>query len=219
MIPPLPLVVTLQAREVRDVSVKMRERFVSNDWRKVQRAAVKIESADRAGVSALMLMLRRNRRVRLTNTGDLIYPGASRPSSEGRVIQYELDWTADRVGWVLEAMTFEDFGFASTSTGATASEGVAAQRRARAVRAARAWWRQHRETWSRLDAVRDALAGSVDRQRRVLEWLRFGTTPCRGFDVRFFNAEVVPQLRALYPRTRDREVREHVAELLGRVQE
>lgn len=219
VIAPLPLVVTLQAREVRDVSAKMRERFVSNDWRKVQRAAVKIESADRAGVSALMMMLRRNRRVRLINTGDLIYPGALHPSSEGRVIQYELDWTADRVGWVLEAMTFEDFGFSSTSTEATASEGVAAQRRARAVRSARAWWRAHRDSWTRLDAVRDALAGSPNRQRRVLEWLRFGTTPCRGFDVRFFNAEVVPQLRAIYARTRDRDVREHRAELLGRVAE
>jgi hypothetical protein len=213
---PLPLVVTLQAREVREVSVKLRERFVGSDWRKVQRAAAKIESADRAGASALLAMLRRNRRVRLSNTDGLIYPGAARPSAEGRVIQYELDWTADRVGWVLEALTFEDFGFASDSTDGVAREGVAAQRRARAVRSARSWWRERRARWSRLDAVRDALAGNVDRQRRVLHWLRFGTTPCKGFDVPFFYGEVVPQLRAIYERTRDREVRELAAELLGR---
>lgn len=216
---PLPLVVTLQSREVRDVSAKLRQRFVGNDWRKVQRAAVKLESADRAGAAALISMLRRNRRVRLTNTGDLVYPGAVRAASEGRVIQYELDWTADRVGWVLEALTFDDFGFASASTDATASTGVAAQRRARAVLSARAWWRAHRTRWSRLDAVRDALAGAADRQRRVLHWLRFGTTPCRGFDARFFYDEVVPLVRVIYERTRDREVRELAGDVLGRTSE
>ncbi|MBL8679878.1 MAG: hypothetical protein JNK05_11965 [Myxococcales bacterium] len=214
---PVPLVVTLGPRAVRALSKRTRERFASNDWRKVRRAAERIESADRAGVATLIAMLRAPRRVPLSNADEVIYPGARRASGSGPVIQYELDWTTDRAGWVLEALTFDDFGFSTTTQPGTREE--AAVRRARAVRTARTWWRQHRTRWTRLDAVREALSGTTDRQRRVLHWLRFGTTPCVGFTVRFFFDEVVPMVRGIYRRTRDREVRDLAAEILGRTSE
>jgi hypothetical protein len=215
---PVPLVVTLGPRAVRTLSKRTRERFTGNDWLKVQRAAQRIESADRAGVAALIPMLRAPRRVPLSNTEELVYPGARRRNGTGPVIQYALDWTTDRAGWVLEALTFDDFGFSATAT-APESAAETAARRARAARAARTWWRHNNARWTRLDAVREALSGTTDRQRRVLYWLRFGTTPCAGFNVRFFYDEVVPLVRGIYRRTRDRELRDLAAEILGRSSE
>lgn len=53
--------------------------------------------------------------VPLTDTMDLIYPGAKTFYGHGYIVNYDLDSLAVRAGWVLESITFQDFGFRSNT--------------------------------------------------------------------------------------------------------
>lgn len=89
--------------------------FASADFDRVRRArSMFLADPDRA-VPALLAMLDRRDAMPLVNTADLIYPCATRWYGHGWVAPYQLQWIADRAGWVLEELTFEDFGFGTDS--------------------------------------------------------------------------------------------------------
>jgi hypothetical protein len=154
--------------------------------------------------------------VRLTNTADLIYPGAETFYGHGFLVDYQLDYLAARAGWLLEAITFEDFGFAA----GTISEAPLLEARRRgnhdvplrevlprakaahdfkaSAEKARAWWLARSKTWSRLQAVAEALRStSPRRQMNVLDWLRYGETACDGLSREFFSSRLRPLVQAL----------------------
>ena len=85
----------------------------SAEWSKVQEAANRLVSLEGKAVPALLPLLDSREAVPLVNTADLIYPGAKTFYGHGRVINYALDSVAVRAGWILESMTFQDFGFRS----------------------------------------------------------------------------------------------------------
>src|SRR5690242_8070767 len=73
-----------------------------SDWKTVRAAAVRLEgwtSSDDPVVPKLVANLESKERVALTDTMDLIYPGAKQSSGHGEVIPYDLDSLALRSGW------------------------------------------------------------------------------------------------------------------------
>jgi len=89
-------------------------RFIASDWSTVSKAAREIEARDDAPEIAMSL-LGRTDSVPLTDTADLIYPGAKHFAGHGYVVNYDLDAIAGRAGWILEDVTFRRFGFAESA--------------------------------------------------------------------------------------------------------
>lgn len=223
--PPEPSIPAL----IRDLS--------GQDWLTILRAKEALEARQEKAIPALLALLDRRDVLPLINTIDLIYPGAETFYGHGYIVDYDLDSLAVRAGWVLEAITFQDFGFREGSIGeealfkamrehgagdmplaeVTGREGppFGRTRLPRSTALARAWWVQAGPRWTRRRAVAEALdSSSVSRQIEVFTWLRFGTTGCDGYDPRWFEAEVRPRAQKL-AKSPDRGVREQ-AELLLR---
>lgn len=204
----------------REVLPLLEERFSSDDCHVVQCAAQMLEHYERASIPLLIRMLDSNEQVKLRDTADLIYPGATTFYGHGLIINYDIDRLADRAGWVLEKITFEDFGFrmdqfqhddllAATAAGMADRplDEVAGNKPgpvrtpgdARlAVTKAKRWWSEHRASWSRCDGLVDAISSrNPRREMEALQWLRFGDTRCDGLTLGRFGKTVYPQIEQL----------------------
>ena len=96
----------------------------------------------------------------------------------------------DRAGWVLESITYRDFGF-SDGVNAFAKEDPlrAAARRAAARKAVVEWWARAQSGWTCYDALAEALRS--DRPRLAYSWLRDRrAAPCPGFTHARFEQEL-----------------------------
>jgi len=157
-------------------------------------------------------------RVPLTDTGDLIYPGAKHFYGHGFIVDYDLDVLAVRAGWVLEELTFQDFGFSAGQIREdvllrdTAVHGFETRplnkvvpvrspekdRIQAAITAARNWWDANGARWSRMSALEEALrSANAQRQIRALGYLRYGDTICEGLDLDSYAARLQPVVRRL----------------------
>lgn len=87
------------------------ESSTASDWGRVRAAAKQLENGGAVSLPVLIGLLDRDKVVPLTNTADLIYPGASAFYGHGEMVDHDVDRLSIRAGWVLEAVTFEDFGF------------------------------------------------------------------------------------------------------------
>ncbi len=158
------------------------------DWPKVVQAARSLEGRQEHAIPNLLKLMDREEKVKLVHTADLIYPGADKFYGHGLMIDYDLDWLPARAGWVLETITFQDFGFRQART--------QAQRQA-AAQKARAWWVKQKG-WKRGPALVEALRSkSVVRQEQALGYLRYPTGPCRGVDPRYYQDVILPAVRQL----------------------
>jgi len=195
--------------------------FVSEDWGlKVSPAEKALESREGVSAPELVGMLDSDRRVELTNTFDLIYPGAKTFYGHGRILDYDVDWLSVRAGWALEKLTFNDFGFSggqikksdllqATLKGKrdvplgdvikpAAGPDELTRRRAEAVRKAKEWWAAAGPSWNRFDELLKALRGdSRARQLSALQWLRNGETRCEGLNVESYNRLILPEVKRL----------------------
>jgi hypothetical protein len=125
-----------------------------------------VASASPRAVAGLVALARATDRVVLTDTADLIYPGTRRFHGHGLVVPYDIDRLGARAGWVLEALTFRDFGF-SRAPHPDATE--PSERPDAATRAA-AWWSAQGGRFSRTLALAAALREGRDvRAEAVLE--------------------------------------------------
>jgi hypothetical protein len=88
--------------------------FASPSWDRVYETKGKLESRQAAAIPALVEMTFRDDRVALQDTFDLIYPGAHKFYGHGYIVDYDLDVLSARAGWLLEELTFQDFGFAAS---------------------------------------------------------------------------------------------------------
>lgn len=176
--------------------------FLGSDYRKVWRAQLQLESMQEEIIPVLIKMINKHEKVDLINTFDLIYPGAKRFYGHGNILDYDIDWLPDRIGWLLEAITFENFGFEH--------RGIALEHRnlydekniraksEMAVRNAKIWWEENKNNWSRLQAILSALkSNDSNRKIKVLAWLRYGETSCSGFTKKFYEDNVLPLVRKL----------------------
>lgn len=175
------------------------EKLQSADWPTVYRAAEELEALGGEAIPDLLQLMGDDRKVKLTGTADLIYPGADRFYGHGYVVNYDLDWLPVRAGWVLERITFKSFGFREQGDvprrKLTAEERLEARRKA--SDRARTWW-AGQGSWQRRDALLEALRSTdSEREQLALEYLRFGKTPCAGLDEPFYRQQLRPEIERL----------------------
>ena len=202
--------------EVRALLVEFR----STDWATVHRAEERLVSQQNIAIPALIEMLDADIHAPLTNTADLIYPGAKEFFGHGYFVDYDLDYLPARAGWALEELTFCEFGFSEVSTlerrlpksvrsgrvevelaivdPATLGPRRRRERLEPAIAAAKAWWAKHGANWTRFGAIREAITSSdVRRQSNTLEWIRYGTTRCDGLTPDSYAQELRPIVSSL----------------------
>jgi hypothetical protein len=187
----------------------------SDYWPRVWTAELRLESRQAEAVPALIKLTRSTSRVQLRETWDLIYPGAKTFYGHGYIVDYDLDWLSVRAGWALESLTFQNFGFSEgvidhDTMFKSTIEGKAdkplqdvvhlkrdpvVQRKLREMASDRAndWWKEQGPSWSRQNALIEALAGQDPMlAERAMNWVRNGTTRCDGFSRRFIKSRVLP---------------------------
>ncbi|MEK0336720.1 MAG: hypothetical protein QQN41_04715 [Nitrosopumilus sp.] len=156
--------------------------------------------------------------VKLKNTADLIYPGATEFYGHGYIIDYDIDWVSVRAGWVLEELTFEDFGFKqnqikeddlfkliksnyqseylekgtySVNFQDTTEIGKLKEYRKQLAIKVEKWWGENKDSWNRFEAIKLALnSNNSSRQHKALHYLRFEKTNCEGLTKESYNNEL-----------------------------
>lgn len=136
--------------------------------------------------------------VKLTGTVDLIYPDAEQWYGHGHFIPFALDWISIRAGWLLQELTFQDFGYGTTNTGnltwkdKPTSESVKKIRTEQAIHVQN-WWKENKNKWTRIDALREALkSNDITRISNAIQYVRFVNTKCDGLNLKEFLSEIGP---------------------------
>ncbi|MBN2348822.1 MAG: hypothetical protein JXJ22_08300 [Bacteroidales bacterium] len=183
--------------------------FQSNNWPLVIKAKENIENLNKELISDLIKLLDKNTIKKLKNTDDLIYPGAEKFFGHGQIIDYNIDNISVRAGWLLEDLTFQNFGFTGIhlqedglidyikitfpayynnsvnrkKINNSSTENLREIIRNLSVQNAKIWYAENIGIWNRLDALVDAL-NSYDEKRQVkaLFYLRNGKTKCQGLN-------------------------------------
>jgi hypothetical protein len=186
----------------------------------VRAAKSELESRQQAIFPELIKLLDRDEMVKLKNTADLIYPGSEEFYGHGWILDYDVDYISVRAGWLLESLTFQDFGFREHAVNEsdlmnTVIEGksdsyIADLRkklkssdsrknlRLLAGEKAKNWWKENGKNWNRFDAVVNGLKSSdIRQQTNILEWLRNGETKCDGLDLKSFEKFILPEVKVL----------------------
>lgn len=175
------------------------EMFSHASWADVTQAAMILRASADEAIPLLAAMTARDERVHLKDTADLIYPGADQFYGHGYVLGYDLDALGDRAGWLLEEMTFHDFGFSEGVNAFQKEEPAHAKARLAKARAAvRAWMAGPGATATSCFArLKDALVnGNARSQGLAYMWLRAaGPSQCEGFERRAFELELLPTVR------------------------
>ncbi len=198
------------------------EQFSGTNWEQVSKARLQLENMQAEAIPLLIDMLDLTVEAALVETGDLIYPGARKFYGHGEIIGYDIDKLYIRAGWILEKITFQNFGFtliherdellfgylqknfAPYLTGKYDAEelekaGFIEQRLAiseLAVIKAKDWAeKNYHAKWNRFDALKEALESSDEvRQVSALQYLRNSTAACKGLSVEAFNNQIKPAI-------------------------
>ncbi|TAH09125.1 MAG: hypothetical protein EAZ12_06880, partial [Sphingobacteriia bacterium] len=148
----------------------------------------------------LIKMLNNNGFVKLVNTEYLMYPGSKEVKwSHGYFIYYDIDWLSIRAGWLLEELTFMDFGYCTKNyydygemmrnqndpfsskkvwelkwEKKQTKEQVIKNRPILADKVKK-WWTANGDKWNRIDAMKEALQSNDEyRVELVFKFLMRG---------------------------------------------
>ena len=205
------------------------------DWWTVHCTELDLESMQEKAVPVLLDLLDSKEVVPLTDTMDLIYPGAKTFYGHGYMVDYAIDSLAVRAGWILESITFQDFGFRAGTIQEDAlfkamrenppgdmpleravgsKKGPESGPVAAAAERARKWWAKAGPKWTRFQGVVEALdSNDPERQLAVLGWLRDGErSECDGLMERY-EKEIRPRVAKLAG-SADQNVRQQAGYLL-----
>ncbi len=198
--------------------------FKSTDWPTVIKAKENIENLEKDGIPQLIAMLNDFSIRKLKNTGDLIYPGATKFYGHGQIIEYNIDEISIRAGWLLEDITFQSFGFSgihlpenelhdfiqatfphyiSNITNKQKLDKMTSAEKRKLIKSlsiqkAQEWWNAESATWSRLNALVSALKSTDERRQvKALFYIRNGKTKCTGLNKAFYETEMVEIIREL----------------------
>jgi hypothetical protein len=189
--------------------------FLSTDWPTVLAAKEKIENLGQAGIPDVIAVMNDCHVHELQNTGDLIFPGAEKYLGHGQIIDYDIDDICVRAGWLLEDLTFRNFGFTGIhlpddelsdflqhnfpdyyngkhrQIKDLSASGKRKLIRTLSIERVRSWWNNEADGWNRLDALVEAL-NSVDEkcQVKALFYLRNGKTICKGLDEQYYKTQL-----------------------------
>jgi hypothetical protein len=209
-------------------------KFLSDDWKLVKSAKTELENLEAEIIPDLIVMLENNKFADLQNTGSLIYPGAEKFFGHGQILDYDIDYLAIRAGWLLEDITFNNFGFTgihlpkedaldfikitfsdyyNNSVNRKKLES-ADKKELRAIilklaiDKAENWWNENKK-FTRLDGLVGALQ-SFDERRQVkaLFYMRNGTTKCSGLTTEFYDDKLIKEVSRL-SRSNVKRISEH----------
>lgn len=209
---------------------------------KIYPAKMKLESYQKEIIPHLIELLNDTNFVKLTGTADLIYPGAAQFYGHGHFVPYDMDWISVRAGWLLEDLTFMDFGYKTSGVddvtlfnlmkdnerykeylkkgtydlewkNKPTREKLIEYRKLLAQKA-KIWWQSSQASWTRLSAMKDALqSNDENRLGEVLQFLRYGETRCDSLNTDVYLKDIKPLVVALN-RTKYQSVKEQVDLLL-----
>ncbi len=186
-------------------------------YEKIYPSKMKLENYQKDIISQLIELLNDTSFVKLTGTADLIYPGAKKFYGHGHFIPYDMDWISVRAGWLLEDLTFMDFGYKTSGVNDTTlfklmkenyneylkkgtydlewknkptREKLIEFRKILAQKA-KGWWQTNQTNWTRLSAIKDALqSDDENRLGEVLQFLRYGETKCDNLDSNVYLSDI-----------------------------
>jgi hypothetical protein len=191
--------------------------FISTDWPTVNAAKEKIENLGAAAIPEMVALMGDCEVKKLQNTGDLIYPGAEKFFGHGQIIDYEIDMVCIRAGWLLEELTFRNFGFSGIHLPSNEladfismtfpeylsiddhrqqadmldEEGKRHLIRTLSIERARTWWQNSLKQWTRLASLEQALNSQDEKsQVKALFYLRNGKTTCKGLNQKFYKSRL-----------------------------
>jgi hypothetical protein len=149
-----------------------------------------------------------------TDPGDpytILATGHYKGPNKVSIIPYNFDWLSIRAGYVIESLTFINFGYASpykisengngsfkiTWNKIATAESLKKDRKIMADKVA-AWWKKNSTTWSRFNALKTALK-SKDQETvtRGVDFIFGGETKCDGFTKESYEKELKPLLQNL----------------------
>lgn len=135
-----------------------------------------------------------------------------------------MDWIANRSGWLLEDLTFENFGYKTSGNDDDSlikllkenySEYVESgtinlewknktpnqkQIELNKLLAAKVkkWWKANKKDWTRLNAIKSALTSNdEERISRALQYLRFKESECDNYNENVYISEIKPLVEKL----------------------
>lgn len=190
-----------------------------NDFGKVYQVKDSVVNRGKEAIPQLVKLLKDTSFMKLENTADLIYPGASKFYGHGWIVNYDIDWVSARAAWLLEEIAFQNFGYqkqvinedqlmelhkhnyqfylksGSHSVdlkGKTPKQMAVVYRQLLADSISR-WWDRNQNTWTRYNALKEALASRDElRQSLALHFLRFEKTKCDGLTLDNYQKELMP---------------------------
>ncbi len=187
------------------------------EWEIVFKSKDSLEQLENEALPYLIENLNsENKYVKLINTADLIYPGTVEFFGSGWVVDYDIDWLAIRTGWVIEEITFENFGFKESiitedtlmkimkdslkyqeylKTGKY--DFIVTPNKVRKlndiIKRTNDWWSKNSSDWSRLKGITNALkSNDIQRQSNALQYLRHGDFCINGLTREYFEKELRP---------------------------
>ncbi|MGV0946111.1 hypothetical protein ACTS93_02865 [Empedobacter falsenii] len=195
-----------------------------SDFSAIYKVKDSIVNYQKDAIPELIELLKDTSFVKLNNTADLIYPGAEKFYGHGWIVNYDIDWISVRAAWLLEEITFQNFGYRDLTinedklmslhkqdytsylqTGShdidfkdkTPREQLIIYRLMLADRVLK-WWDKNKNGWTRLNAIKEALS-SIDEQRQslALRYLRFGKTDCDGLTLENYKKEIKPIIKKI----------------------
>jgi hypothetical protein len=217
-------VLHLQAMADTKIPDNLLNQFKSTDWPAVLQAKESIENMEAAAVPQLMNMLNDFSMRKLKNTGDLIYPGTRKFYGHGQILDYNIDEICIRVGWLLEDLAFQNFGFAGIyipeeeltdfiqynfkdyAAGLPSKQNLENMStgekrkiiRSLSIKKTQEWWSRNSGNWNRLDALVESLQSTDEKcQVKALFYIRNGKTQCTGLTKVFYQDRLEAIIREL----------------------
>ena len=194
------------------------------DFSDVYQVKDSIVNRGKEAIPKLIELLKDTSFVKLKNTVDLIYPGAEKFYGHGWIVNYDIDWISVRAAWLLEEITFQNFGYHEKTisedqlmnlhqqnyssylqTGnhavdfknQTPRQKLIAYRQMIADSVSK-WWEKNQNSWTRLNALKEALeSNNEQRQSLALHFLRFEDTKCDGLTRESYQRELFPLVQKI----------------------
>ncbi len=191
--------------------------FLSTDWPTVLSAKEKIENIGMEGIPDVIAIMNDCRVHELQNTGDLIFPGAEKYFGHGQIIDYDIDDVCVRAGWLLEDLTFRNFGFTGIhlpeyeltdfirnnfteyynnpinhkQIEELSTPGKRKLIRTLSIERVKTWWQTASTGWNRLGALEEALKSQDEKcQVKALFYLRNGKSSCPGLNETYYKTQL-----------------------------
>jgi len=196
----------------------------ANFYGSIYPAKKRLENYQKEIIPKLIKLLDSEEFVKLNGTADLIYPGMTTFYGHGHFVPYNMDWIAVRVGWLLEDLTFENFGYKTSGNDNDSMIKLLKENYPEYIESGtinlewknktpnqkqielnkllakkvKKWWKENKNKWTRLNAIKSALTSNdEERLSKALQYLRFKKSECDNYNETIYIKEIKPLVENL----------------------